>query len=169
MRGRPPKPTKILRLQGTFQPSRHTKRVDPAPPGDLAQMAPPDWMDEEQKAEWARVLPDVPPGVLKRINWQMYATFIEQVIRHRRAVIAQHKIDANSAQPFLLRGPNGVYVSPYIGIINRASDKLLRLANELGFTPSARARLIAQPEDEDENANDWGALRANQGDRNRFN
>jgi len=50
----------------------------------------------------------------------------------------------------VLKSPaGGLYQSPFLAISNRAMDRAIRLAGELGLTPEARARLKA-PEKPDE-------------------
>src|SRR6516164_10617806 len=53
MPGRPPKPTKLLKLQGTARKDRHAKRNDMDLGGDLPQ--PPAFLGGPALEEWVRV------------------------------------------------------------------------------------------------------------------
>jgi len=175
-RGRPPKPAALHRLEGTFQAVRHSHRAasESQAPGDLTDMEPPEWMDAEHRAEWHRVLVDVPPGLLRRLDWNLFAAYIETVIRYREVIAGSRKLN-NRALPYLLKKkgkdgqPDSIEVSPYVILIDRVLDRMLRLAGELGFTPVARARIATGDgvPDDGAQAEDWGAfpLRVIQGGR----
>lgn len=53
MPGRPPKPTKVLKTQGTARKDRHAKRSDLQLSGELPQ--PPEFLTEIAREEWFRV------------------------------------------------------------------------------------------------------------------
>jgi phage terminase small subunit len=53
MPGRPPKPTKVLKTQGTARKDRHAERNDLELGGELPQ--PPKFLNETAKEEWLRV------------------------------------------------------------------------------------------------------------------
>src|ERR1043166_7309595 len=53
MPGRPPKPTKILKLQGTARKDRHARRRDLDLGGELPQ--PPEFLSDAGREEWFRV------------------------------------------------------------------------------------------------------------------
>jgi hypothetical protein len=67
-RGRPPNPTQILKLQGTYEPGRHGKRVDEKLdiPGHLAESSPD--LTDAQTAAWRYAIEHAPRGLPKRID-----------------------------------------------------------------------------------------------------
>src|SRR5262249_55614481 len=69
----------------------------------------------------------------------------------------QAKINAQAPMPDVIRAPSGMLVqSPYIGMMNRAAVLMLRIAEQLGFTPVARPRLVAEgSEGGDDDARRW--------------
>jgi phage terminase small subunit len=160
--GRPPKPTALLKLQGTLQPVRHANRGDPEAPGDLAHKPAPEWMTAAQRDLWAEILLDAPRELLRRIDWVVFANYIEIVDRHAKAVMAQRKLDEGQALPFLVKGKDCPAISPYIRVINHCVLIMRNLQGEMGFTPSARARFKVpdgrQP-NEDEGTG-WELLRS---------
>jgi phage terminase small subunit len=63
-------------------------------------------------------------------------------------MVMQTKLDRDAALPLLIRTETGLEPSPYLGIMDRAGRTMARLASELGFSPAARARLRAAPDDD---------------------
>jgi P27 family predicted phage terminase small subunit len=161
-RGRPPKPVSLHRLEGTFDASRHARRAaEPAAPGELAGMRPPEWMTKRQRVIWSSVLGRAPKGLLRAIDYEVFAQYIELVDRYERAIAAQAQLDArNPEAPMLVKGSTGVVMSPYIRIIDRTVLLMARLQSELGFTPVGRARLGEPDKPREPTGSDsWGVLR----------
>jgi P27 family predicted phage terminase small subunit len=157
-RGRPPKPAQLHKIEGTFQPVRHgAAATDLEAPGQLAERAPPRWMTRAQKKLWKEVLLDAPHEILRRIDWALFANYIELVDRHARAVLAQRQLD-QSVLPFLVRGKNGLEASPYLRVINQCVMLMTRLQTEMGFTPVARARFRNGQTELDEDDAGWARL-----------
>jgi phage terminase small subunit len=62
----------------------------------------------------------------------------------------------------LIKGPFGLQESPYIRIMDNCAKTMIRLAQELGFSPAARPRLkVSAPADADapDDADPWSQLR----------
>jgi P27 family predicted phage terminase small subunit len=162
--GRKPKPTAVLKLEGTFLTTRHGGRsaVENLAQGELADSAPPEWMTETQKAHWHRIIANVPYGILRNLDMETFANYIVTWDRFQRACEAQNRLDEGKIYPFVRRGPNGSPVeSAFIGIMNRASLLLIRYAAEMGFTPSARARLASdgfEPAKPEQPVNSWSRI-----------
>jgi hypothetical protein len=69
MRGRKPKPTKIHKLHGTYNATRHGRnrsRFASRQNGDL--IAPPDWFTASQRDGWRYVVESAPPGLLQPLD-----------------------------------------------------------------------------------------------------
>jgi P27 family predicted phage terminase small subunit len=145
-RGPPPRPVALHRLAGTYNTTRHgPSAAEPQAPGDLRSEKAPKWLSARQRAIWRDIVKRAPLGVLRPIDRELLAQYVELVDRHQRAAAAQAKLDAGDGLPLLIRGISGLVPSPYLGIMTRASSVMVRLAAEMGFTPSGRARL-GQPE-----------------------
>lgn len=140
--GRPPKPTALHRIEGTFRADQHAARVDAEPhaPGDLRDKPPPDWLTPSQRELWTETLLDAPANVLRRIDWGLFANYIEILERHAQLVRAQQQLDRGKPLPYLMKTKGGFVLSPYVRAINHCSLIMVRLQTELGFTPVARAR-----------------------------
>ena len=160
--GRPPKPTLLHKIEGTARPHRHdVRRAEPEVEGDLAHKPAPDWLTDAQRQLWSDFLLDAPRDVLKRIDWAVFANYIEVVDRHARLIRAQQKLDQGTEMPFLVKAKHGPMLSPYLRAINHCVLLMIRMQGEMGFTPAARARLVTgSPESEDDEASDgWDVLR----------
>jgi hypothetical protein len=101
--------------------------------GTLAS-EPPEWFnDPPRKVVWFDTLPDVPRNLLYWIDSQAFATYVGLIVRHREAVLTQRQLDRN----------NSLHViSPCVRIVDRCIILMRALQQEMGFTPSARARII---------------------------
>jgi P27 family predicted phage terminase small subunit len=118
-------------------------------------------MTAAQQANWQYAIEHAPTQVLKMIDASMLTIWVLAEDRLRTASIALAKADSGSDNPLLVMGKDGQLVaSPYIAIIARQSEIMIRAAAELGFTPSSRPRLAsggAKASSEDESP--WAAIR----------
>lgn len=141
--GRKPKPTPLHRLQGTYRPDRHGKRAtEPQAPATM-DVAPPAYLTPDQQIAWRFAITNAPAGVLRQIDTTLLRAWVEADDRHRRAMVAQAEFESRNPRfPLLRLNKKGEpVVSPYIREIDRATERLLSLAGELGFSPTARPRL----------------------------
>ena len=172
--GRRPKPTALHELQGTLNSTRHAGRAsEPEAPGDPLN-EPPDWLTDSQKEGWRYAIAHAPRNLLKPIDRTVLVIWVEAEDRHRRAMIAQAILDKDNKLPMLrvqakgLGKPSELRESPYLRIMARAAETLLRTVSELGFSPAARPRLgethgertPAAPQDP------WAKLKVLQGGKN---
>ena len=144
--GRKPKPTKQHELEGTFRPTRHGRRKAVKVQGSLAE--PPSWMSPMQKQCWTDAIAHAPQDVLARIDASVivaYAVAYARLIEASQAQwLYEQRCFETGLDPLYMETKGGSIVqSPYLGIINRATDKLMKVVAELGFTPVSRTRLSA--------------------------
>jgi phage terminase small subunit len=146
-RGPKPKPTVLHRLHGTFNATRHRERAfEPLAAGALEDREPPADFSEGERASWQYALEHAPRGVLRHIDRDILILWCKTSERYRRAEVAQAQINAQSPLPDVIRAPSGLLVpSPYIAIMNKAAILMLRIAEQLGFTPVSRPRLAERP------------------------
>lgn len=145
-RGRKPKPTALRLIEGNAG-KRPINDKEPKPSGNLYD--PPDWFGEDQKAGWKYAIEVAPFGLLKRVDRSALVTWVVAEDLHRKAA---EKLSAPDAA-LLIKTPGGMPVqSPYIGILNKQAQIMLKAAAEMGFTPASRSRVKVDdaPEDEDE-------------------
>jgi len=159
MRGRPPKPTALHRLQGTYHTGKHRDRArEPVAEGELDE-APP-WFTPAQREVWRYALDNAPKGVLKKIDLSVLMAWVDAFDRHRIAMEMQAKLDQDASLKLLIRTPQGLISSPYNEILDATGKKMMRAVAELGFSPAARPRIHAdQAQPKDDPNNPWAALR----------
>lgn len=140
--GAPRKPTALKVLHGTEKPERHNKR-EPIPKADLP--ARPASMTDEAGAIWDRIIQDYGhTGILTAIDGETLRAYVDACARYEEAAVGLSKTGP------LVRTTRGDLVkNPLHQIARDNATLMLRLARELGFTPSARASLEV-PEDGDE-------------------
>ena len=139
MAGRKPKPTALKLIQGTARADRANHR-EPTPNGDLSIA--PAWMTESQKAGWQYAINNAPRGLLKLLDQSALTVWVLAEDIHRQAA---EKLEENG---LLTAAPNtGMLIqSPYLPIINKQAAIMLKAASELGFTPTARSRIVIAEE-----------------------
>jgi hypothetical protein len=159
-RGRPPKPTALLKLQGTFRKHRHANRKDDivALP-ELRGLPPPIDMPPAQAEIWTDILSRTPPGMAARLDYELFRRYVELLDRYHRARDAQAELDRNNKLPLLIETPQGLQISPYVREMDKLVLLLTRLQHELGYTPAGRARASWSDADEAELNETWGELR----------
>jgi P27 family predicted phage terminase small subunit len=134
MRGRKPVPTHLKRLHGN--PGRRPiNEHEPVPEGDLH--AAPTWLSDTQREGWAYAIVNAPSGLLKHLDRSVLAIWVVAEDLHREAA---EKI---SQYGLLTKSPNAglPLQSPYLAILNKQAQIMLKAAAELGFTPSSRSRV----------------------------
>lgn len=165
--GRPPKPTVLHKLHGTARKDR-VREAEPVPLGDLTEA--PAWLTDSQREGWDYAIRHCPKGVLKLLDRSALVLWVEAEDRHRGAMIAQAMLNRRAPDaPWLVKGPDGLIVSPYVEIIDRAAKIMIRMMTELGFSPVARPRLRIAPEPaaaataSDMRSDPWQALKVIKG------
>ena len=162
--GRPPKPTRLHQLHGTFRPKRHSKRVDgklAAGTGDLDE--PPPDLTELQEDVWRYCVANMPRGVMKRIDRDLLRVWVEASDRHNTARLMQAMLDRDSKLKLLIKTPDGFAASPYNDILDKTGKAMIRVAQEFGFSPISRARINVEPDksadgDDPERVDPWKLL-----------
>ena len=151
--GRKPKPTRLHLVEGTFDVSRHRKRLkgEPRPIGDLHD--PPAYLSQAQREIWAQQLRDAPAGLLKRLDWSDFLVWVVACDIHRQAAEQLNKLGpqgliiCTGTKP----GPGGTQLggtfmqNPLVGIMNRQALIMMKASEVLGFSPVARARVSVDP------------------------
>lgn len=134
MKGRKPKPSKLKILAGN-PGKRKLNKNEPIPSGNLN--SPPEWMSKEQKESWETAICHAPPGLLKKLDGSALAVFIVAEDLHRQACEAVQKFGMITKSP--VKGDP--VQNPYLPIINKQAQIMMKAAAELGFTPSSRSRV----------------------------
>lgn len=154
-KGRKPKPAEIRKLQGN--PGR--RPIPAAPKTDIlddGDLKPPEWMDEEAKAEWDRVQKAYSKlGLLTQTDRAMliaWCTTVSQFITAYKELKAIEKVgDMIDGHPELKIKMESSSKNIRIAM-NESRAALLALAARFGFSPVDRMKLAIPPEkDKEEN------------------
>jgi len=142
MQGRKPVPTALKVIRGN-PGKRPFTRNEPQPTGDLEE--PPDYLTPSQQDIWREAVAVSPSGLLKKLDASIFETWVVAEDIYRTAALNIAKLGS----ALLVRSPsNGMLVpSPVLAILNRQALIKLRCAAELGFSPTARARISLNPEE----------------------
>jgi P27 family predicted phage terminase small subunit len=146
VRGAKPKPTHLKLLEGN--PGRRPlNRKEPVPKGYLSD--PPEWMSDSQRAGWNYAIEHAPNGLLKKLDSSVLVVWVVAEDLHRQATIAVEKFGLITKSP----KAGEPMQNPYLPIINRQAQIMMKAAAELGFTPSSRSRVeVDAPDGEEDQA-----------------
>src|SRR5690554_4016197 len=135
MRGRKPTPTALKLIAGN-PGKRPLNAHEPQPRADLTQA--PDWLTHRQRTTWQHVVELAPPGLLKDIDASVFTVWVVAYDLYQEAS------DRLSQTGMLIKAPNtGVPMqSPYLAIVNKQAQIMMKAAAEMGFTPASRSRVV---------------------------
>jgi P27 family predicted phage terminase small subunit len=134
MRGRKPVSTHLKVLRGN-PGKRALNRSEPMPAGDLLDA--PAWMSEGQKAGWDYAIENAPRGLLKKLDRSVLVAWVVAEDLHRQAAGMVEKYGILTKTP----ATGAPMQSPYLPVVNKQAQIMLRAAEQLGFSPSARSRV----------------------------
>lgn len=134
MRGRKPKPTYLKVVEGTARGDR-TPANEPIPasrrPTCPAQLSP------AARKLWRLTLGDLPDGLVTRVDGPVLARWCEAT-----ALAADQARALAATGPVIMGARSGeIVVSPAWRVYRQAAELQVRLGEQLGLSPSARARL----------------------------
>ena len=151
MKGRKPVPTHLKVIRGN-PGKRKLNKNEPLPIGDLVDA--PEWMAESQRQNWNYAVENAPKGLLKKLDRSVLVAWTVAEDLHRRSSEQVEKFG------ILTKAPNtGLPMqSPYLPVVNKQAQIMLKAAELLGFTPASRSRVQViedRPSDEED---PWAAL-----------
>lgn len=83
---------------------------------------------------------------LKQLDEALLLRWVKAQEQVRIAEEQQAMMDRGAAMPFLVRSATGgQLLSPYLAVIWRETDVMIRLSDRLGFSPVARPRIQIEP------------------------
>ncbi|CAB4220429.1 COG3747 Phage terminase, small subunit [uncultured Caudovirales phage] len=141
LRGPPPKPTALKLLEGN--PGRRRLSTSEPQPRRLTQIEPPENLEEEGKLVFRALSQElINCGLLTAIDAEPLLRYVKLLLEYKHA-------DAEIKGKFVLpvKDKLGQFAyflpNPWVGVRDRAMDRLLRLEKEFGMTPSSRVRMVA--------------------------
>ena len=131
------KPGAIKAVQGRHG-AAEAAAYEPAP-GELTRLSSPVRLSAEARAVWEREAPVLrEAGMLTRADVMVFAQYCVATGLWRRALKGWRE----AGEPMMTTGPNGLeYEHPLVKQIRETQRDSQRVAEQLGLTPSARARL----------------------------
>ncbi len=143
-RGPKPTPTAVLKLRGSTLVTARREAAEVQGPAGTPD--PPDWLDDEARETWDRLVPMLEGmGVLTRIDGHALARYCRLWSRWRRA----EAFIEEKGEMYPLRDDAGKvkYFQqwPQVAVANKLAQQLTRLEGEFGMTPSARSRIQLAP------------------------
>jgi P27 family predicted phage terminase small subunit len=136
VRGRRPKPTRIKALTGN--PGKrplniHEPRPEPALPACPRELSP------SVQQEWARLTAELSKlNLITNLDRGALATYCGAYAMWAEAMEQIQKYGT------MVKSPTGFPIqSPYLAIVNRQAEIMMRIASEFGFTPASRSRITA--------------------------
>ena len=138
MKGRKPKPTALRLVEGNRE-HRPLNNLEPKPPAIAPRC--PRHLDRQARKIWrltTKVMAEM--GTLAVSDQAVIAGFCAQ---YSRWIKAEERLAASEGpDKEVMQTVNGHWIqNPWLGISNRAHDKMVKLAAELGLTPTARTRI----------------------------
>ena len=143
-----PRPAKapVLRLiegrgNGTDSGGR---KLAPTPKFKRLPPTAPEWLPDEARAEWERVVPELARLELvkpvDRAALTAYCLTWDRLVEAQRVVSAEGVLGTNS---------QGTVRHPAVAVVEAASKELRAWAGEFGFTPSAENKLAVKESGDD--------------------
>lgn len=141
-RGPPPTPDAILKLRGSRSALSKRRRRGPGATGPAGTPRCPEWLDNDAKVIWRRVVPQLRQmNVLALIDSSALGRYCRLSSRWQRAekFLEQHGTsyavkDSDGKVKYLAQFPE-------VSIASNLAQQLTRLEQEFGMTPSARTRV----------------------------
>lgn len=129
-------------------------KPEPLLTNDPVDLHPPGWMTRRQKLLWRKAIDNAPDGLLVVMDSGLLTTWVIAADTHREAcektrglgllvktreveVVKKHRDGSESREK---KGGQPVQ-NPYLPIINKQAQIMIKSAGELGFTPISRSRL----------------------------
>lgn len=135
-RGRKPRPTAMKELEGN--PGKRKLNVNEPKPSRAAPQCP-EWLDEEAKKEWDRMVRHLELlGVITEIDMAAFAAYCQAYSRWKEAeeFITKHGT--------IVKTPSGYWQQvPQVSIAQTYLKLMHKFCEQFGLTPSARSRIVA--------------------------
>lgn len=133
MKGRKPKPSYLRVLDGNAG-RRPLNKDEPKP--EHALRDPPASLSDRQKEIWRDALAQAPPGMLTTLDSSVFKVWVVACDFHDQAndMVTKHGV-------FMKTKAGAPIQSPWMHVVNKQSQIMMKAAAEMGFTPSSRSRV----------------------------
>jgi P27 family predicted phage terminase small subunit len=136
LRGPPPKPTRIRKLEGVPGHKHPLNKEEPQPVGPLVM---PDFITGEAAKEWDRAVESMPPGMYTGADSPTLAVYCVAWVLFRNSLAQVAREGMTST------GSTGQKVAhPSLQVVAKQAEIILRSGDRLGMSPAARTRIALQ-------------------------
>lgn len=145
-----PRPAGLKLVEGR-SPGRDSggRKVAEPPAFKRIPPEPPEWLPDEARAEWDRVVPELARlDLLKPVDRSALTAYC---LTWDRLVQAQRQMQEDGS--VLSMNSQGRVRHPAVAVIEAASKELRSWAGEFGLTPSAESKVGRQGDDDGDQAN----------------
>jgi P27 family predicted phage terminase small subunit len=141
LRGPPPKPTALRLLEGN--PGRVRINPNEPKPRPATTVEPPSDLPEEGRLVFSALSQElINCGLMSAVDLEPFGRYVRLLLEYRNA---DKEIKGKFFIP--MRDKLGQFAyfvpNPWVGVRDRAMDRLLRLEREFGMTPASRVRMVA--------------------------
>lgn len=145
--GRPRKSDEVKKAQGTLQRCRINRQQFDVE-GELPE-APPPSLPEEARAAWSMAVRCAPKGLLTALDHGVLESWCRSYALYRKYARKVEAGDVEQSHP-----ESGMRsLTPSVTLMIQAHKMMLQCEKELGFSPSARAKVkVETPEEDLDNA-----------------
>ena len=157
MPGPPPKPTAQKRLEGTHRKDREAPNALAFDPARDALDPPADLKPEAARQCWRVVAKELHhKSMLATVDLALLRAYCYQV---SLMMEAEAELEANGKTITITNKGGGSYAtrSPWVAILSDATEKVSKIGQQFGFSPSSRTR-ISIPTPEKPKADPWAEL-----------
>ena len=142
-------PTEILKRRGSREVAKRDREPKPEPGAPRC----PSWLDKESKTAWKNIVSQlVALGVVTKIDGNALARYCRMFVRWKQCDAFIKKYGESYATGYRDGKPTSFQQFPEVGILNQLEAKLIKIEQEFGLTPAARARIevgvkVGEPSD----------------------
>jgi P27 family predicted phage terminase small subunit len=148
--GPPPIPSHLKLLRGNPGHQKLNRR-EPQPARGKQCPPPPEFLDDDAKAEWRRVGPHLwRLGLLTPIDASLFAVYCAYCAQWRQAlaaIAADAAADPDTHGLVVPTKEGAPRVNPMIKIAGTMAAEMVRVAAQFGMTPASRARIAVDDPD----------------------
>jgi P27 family predicted phage terminase small subunit len=145
MRGPPPQPVHLKLLRGNPGKRALKQEVQPETLEQLPE--PPDFLHDDAKAEWRRLIGEmVRLKLVTPLDTMLFSVYCQSFADWKAAVEAFNRMGAKDPvmAGLLIKDRDGeARTNPLVRIVRNAGEHMVRAASEFGLTPVARARVAS--------------------------
>jgi P27 family predicted phage terminase small subunit len=134
MSGPSPKPTALRLLEGTAKTGARINHGEPMPAGPLPPA--PDTLGPEELELWAHMVAAAPAKLLTACDWATVELYVCAWALHRKAAA-----DVRARGSVIYTADNNLIQNPYLAVMNRQAQIMLKAGDTLGMSPASRTRI----------------------------